>query len=240
MDCKSHKSFIYNGPPDLYKPERPRLAQGPRPPPSKQPAAVSNARGRGGCRVSLGPGAGGRERGQRVGAGPASPSPRAAARHDPGPDPPPAGSRRARSRVAAAADGHWPIVHLQADGTAELCLQAAVAARGPGWRLPLLCRGHQAAEHRHPPARPPPPPPQPPLPPIQAGRPASLPRRRRTGVTARPAPVFASRLCLLCANVILARRLFTTADQPTISMCQAGEDYAVSAQREPLPVPRPG
>lgn len=234
VDCKSHKSFIYNGPPDLYKPERPRLAQGPRPPPSKQPAAVSNARGRGGCRVSLGPGAGGRERGQRVGAGPASPSPRAAARHDPGPDPPPAGSRRARSRVAAAADGHRPIVHLQADGTAELCLQAAVAARGPGWRLPLLCRGHQAAEHRHPPARPPP------LPPIQAGRPASLPRRRRTGVTARPASVFASRLCRLCANVILARRLFTTADQPTISMCQAGEDYEVSAQREPLPVPRPG
>lgn len=196
VDCKSHKSFIYNGPPDLYKPERPRLAQGPRPPPSKQPAAVSNARGRGGCRVSLGPGAGCRERGQRVGAGPASPSPRAAALHDPGPDPPPAGSRRARSRVAAAADGHRPIVHLQADGTAELCFQAAVAARGPGWRLPLLCRGHQAAEHRHPPARPPPPPP--PLSPIQAGRPASLPRRRRTGVTARPAPVLRHD-CVGCA-----------------------------------------
>lgn len=240
VDCKSHNSFIYNGLPDLYKPERPRLAQRPRPPPLKQPAAVGNARGRGGCRASLGPGAGGRARGRRVGAGLTSPSPRAAARHDPGPDSPPAGSRRARSRVAAAADGHWPIVHLQADGTAELRLQAAVAARGPSWRLPLLCRGHQAAEHRHPPARPPPLSPPPPLPPIQAGRPASLPRRRRTGVTARSAPVFASRLCQLCANVILARRLSTTADQPIISMCQAGEDYAVSAQREPPPVPRPG
>lgn len=149
VDCKSHKSFIYNGAPDLYKPERPRLAQRPRPPPSEQPAAVGNARGRGGCRASFGPGAG-RARGRRVGAWPAPPCPRAAARHDPGRDPPPAGSRRARSRVAAAADGHRPIVHLQADGTAELRLQAAVAARGPSWRLPLLCRGHQAAEHRHP------------------------------------------------------------------------------------------
>lgn len=101
--------------------------------------------------ATRGAGAGaGRACGRRVGAGTASPRPRSAASHDPGPDPPPAGSRRARSRVAAAADGHWPMVHLQADGTAELRLQAAVAARGPSRRLPLLRRGHQAAEHRHP------------------------------------------------------------------------------------------
>lgn len=106
-------------------------------------------RGRGGCRASLGPGAG-CARGRGVGTGPAVPCPRSAAGHDPGPDPPPAGSRRALSRVAAAADGHWPMVHLQADGTAELRLQAAVTTRGPSRRLPLLRRGHQAAEHRHP------------------------------------------------------------------------------------------
>lgn len=46
------------------------------------------------------------------------------------------------------------MVHFQADGAAVLSLQAAVAARGPARRLPLLSRGHQAAEHRHPGARP--------------------------------------------------------------------------------------
>lgn len=142
MGCKSHMSFIYNSSPDLCKPGPPRSAQRPRPPPSKQPAAVGIARGRGGCRA--------RARPAGIGAGTVSPRPRSAASHDSDPDPPPAGSRRALSRVAAAADGHWPMVHLQADGTAELRLQAAVAARGPSRRLPLLRRGHQAAEHRHP------------------------------------------------------------------------------------------
>lgn len=69
--------------------------------------------------------------------------------------PGPAASRRpAHSRVAAAADGHRPVVHLQADRAAVLRLQAAVTARRPARRLPLLSRGHQAAEHRHPGAGP--------------------------------------------------------------------------------------
>lgn len=66
----------------------------------------------------------------------------------------PAAPGRARSRVAAAADGHGPVIDLQADGAGVLRLQAAVAARRPGRWLPLLSRGHQAAEHRHPGARP--------------------------------------------------------------------------------------
>lgn len=69
--------------------------------------------------------------------------------------PDPAASRRpAHSRVAAAADGHGPVVDFQADGAAVLRLQGAVAASGPARRLSLLSRAHQAAEHRHPGARP--------------------------------------------------------------------------------------
>jgi hypothetical protein len=164
VGCRSHKSFIYNGP--LTRSLQART-------PALGAAAASTAlEAAGGRWQRAGPG---RVQGARAAGGQGLLSPRllSAASHDPGPDPPPAGSRRALSRVAAAADGHWPMVHLQADGTAELRLQAAVAARGPSRRLPLLRRGHQAAEHRHPRGRPPPPPP------IQAGRP---------GVTAATAP----------------------------------------------------
>lgn len=70
---------------------------------------------------------------------------------------------------------------------------------------------------------------------------------RQTGVTAataprwrhRSAPRVASRQRPLCGDVISARRLSTAAVRTSPSMCQAGEDYAGPAQREPPPVPRP-
>lgn len=101
--------------------------------------------------ATRGAGAGaGRACGRWVGAGTASPTSPFGRQPRPRPGPPSRGlPARARSRVAAAADGHWPMVHLQADGTAELSLQTAVTARGPSRWLPLLRGGHQAAEHRH-------------------------------------------------------------------------------------------
>lgn len=101
--------------------------------------------------ATRGAGAGaGRACGRWVGAGTASPTSPFGRQSRPRPGPPSRGlPARARSRVAAAADGHWPMVHLQADRTAELSLQAAVTARGPSRWLPLLRGGHQAAEHRH-------------------------------------------------------------------------------------------
>lgn len=145
----------------------------------------------------------------------------------------PAGSRRARSRVTAAADGHRPVVHLQADGTAELRLQAAVTARGTSRRLPLLRRSHQTAEHRHPR-------------PGRRRRPLSRPggrRHRRDGAAlASPLgpPVLRHDSGRFAGDVISARRLSGTVVQTSPSMCQAGEDYAEPAQRDPPPVPRPG
>lgn len=102
----------------------------------------------------------------------------------------PAASRRpAHSRVAAAADGHRPVVHLQADRAAVLRLQAAVAARRPARRLPLLSRSHQAAEHRHPGAGPATAAAAVPVPARPGQVRASPPRRRGADVIReRPAP----------------------------------------------------
>uniref|UniRef100_A0ABK0LC11 Cytoplasmic tRNA 2-thiolation protein 2 n=1 Tax=Rattus norvegicus TaxID=10116 RepID=A0ABK0LC11_RAT len=69
---------------------------------------------------------------------------------------------------------------------------------------------------------------------------------RQTGVTAATAPRWRHRSAPYCVttapafrDVISTRRLSTTAVCPSPSMCQAGEDYAGPAQREPPPVPRP-
>lgn len=161
-------------------------------------------------------------------------------------EPPPAASRRVRSRVAAAADGHRPVVHLQTDGATVLRLQAAVAARGPGWRLPLMRRSHQAAEHRHPGPghrrRPP-------------SRPARPARHHRDGAAPPPRHGHAgvsptSRAAAPCLTSPLRRGLTSSRRAPQLclgycfvpgsTMCQVGEDYAEPPPRESLPAPRLG
>lgn len=176
--------------------------------------------------------------------------------------PGPAASRRpAHSRVAAAADGHRPVVHLQADRAAVLRLQAAVTARRPARRLPLLSRSHQAAEHRHPGARPAAAAAPVPARPGQLG--ASRPRRRRADViraAPRPGPLVktAAPRCWRLQRALRPQPAERSPDGvpvtssgrvssppplttvgPSAAMCQVGEDYGDPAPEGPPP-PRPG
>lgn len=71
---------------------------------------------------------------------------------------------------------------------------------------------------------------------------------REAGVTAATAPLWRHHSAPVlrhdsgrfAGDVITARRLSGTVVQTSPSMCQAGEDYAEPAQRDPPPVPRPG
>lgn len=179
-------------------PDSPRWAQLLRPPPSKQPAAVGNAWGRGGCRA--------RARGRRVGAGTAFPT---------SPVRPPATTpaRTPLPRAPGARSHVWPQLPMATGrwytsrqmgqlncasrplsppaGPAGGCRCCAEATRLRNIAIPGAGRRHRPLS--------------------KPADPASLPRRRRAGVTAQPPIPVASRQRPLGGDGVSARRLPTQA-----------------------------
>lgn len=223
MGCKSHKLFIFNGPPDLCKPGPLRSAQRPRPPPSKQPAAVGNARGRGGCRA--------RERplGKEQGLLPHVPVRPSATTRARTPLPRAPGARSHVWPQLPMATGRWYTSRQM--GQVNCASSPLSPPAGPAGGCRCCAEATKLRNIAIP---------------GQAAAAAPYPGRQ-TGVTAATAPRWRHRSAPRVTSpqrplaVMSSRRAGSLLPQSgtSPSMCQAGEDYAGPAQREPPPVPRP-